>query len=124
MRDVTTRRGNSADGPRPMRLDGRVPTEPPEVDPTDALVWAAEQVGEIRAVRRLTGGMTSTMLALETADQRVVLRLMTDEPWRTHGAGLVTRESEIQEMLAGSGCPRRGRSRSMPSATSVGTRPT
>ena len=29
-----------------------------------------------------------------------MLRLMINEPWRTHGAGLTTRESEIQRLLA------------------------
>jgi aminoglycoside phosphotransferase (APT) family kinase protein len=46
------------------------------------------------------------MLALTTADaQRAVLRLMTNEPWRTHGAALTTREHETQLLLAGTGIP-------------------
>lgn len=49
------------------------------------------------------------MLALDpVAGERAVLRMMTEEPWRTHGAALTTRESEIQRMLA-AGNPRRGR---------------
>lgn len=41
------------------------------------------------------------MLALTTgAGDELVLRLMTREPWRSHGAGLTTRESEVQQMLA------------------------
>lgn len=41
------------------------------------------------------------MLALtpEQGDE-VVLRLMTEEPWRAHGAALTTREAEVQQMLA------------------------
>src|SRR4029079_10357761 len=41
------------------------------------------------------------MLALTTVDgDQAVLRLMTNEPWRTHGAELTTREHETQLMLA------------------------
>ena len=54
----------------------------------------------------LTGGWTSTMLALTTeAGERAVLRLMTNEPWRTHGAELTTREHQTQLMLAGTDVP-------------------
>ena len=76
------------------------------LDLTPALAWAARVIGPITRVRELAGGWTSTMLALSTdgADD-VVLRLMTREPWRTHGAGLTTRESEIQAMLEGSPVP-------------------
>jgi len=72
-----------------------------DVDVTAGLAWAEGVVGPVRAVRELAGGWTSTMLALrtESADE-VVLRLMTREPWRTHGAGLTARESRTQEMLA------------------------
>jgi aminoglycoside phosphotransferase (APT) family kinase protein len=46
------------------------------------------------------------MLALTSdAGDEVVLRLMTREPWRTHGAGLTARESEIQGMLANTPVP-------------------
>lgn len=38
-------------------------------------------------------------------DDEVVLRLMTREPWRTHGAGLTARESKIQGMLANTPVP-------------------
>lgn len=66
----------------------------------DALSWAATKIGPIARVRELRGGWTSTMLGLtpETGEE-VVLRLMTKEPWRTHGEGLVTRESDVQQML-------------------------
>lgn len=46
------------------------------------------------------------MLALDpVAGERAVLRMMTEEPWRTHGAALTTRESEIQRMLAAGNIP-------------------
>ncbi len=46
------------------------------------------------------------MLSLrsETGDD-VVLRLMTREPWRAHGHGLTTRESQIQQMLTNTPVP-------------------
>jgi aminoglycoside phosphotransferase (APT) family kinase protein len=54
----------------------------------------------------LTGGWTSTMLALTTTGgDRAVLRLMTNEPWRTHGAELATREHQTQQMLADTDVP-------------------
>jgi aminoglycoside phosphotransferase (APT) family kinase protein len=46
------------------------------------------------------------MLALTTVrGDRAVLRLMTNEPWRTHGAELTTREHETQVMLADTDVP-------------------
>ena len=55
----------------------------------DALAWAEEAVGPVAEVRALEGGRTSTMLAITPRDgEPVVLRLMTVEPWRTHGAEL------------------------------------
>ena len=57
-------------------------------------------------VDAVAGGITSTMLALTTAGgDRAVLRLMTNEPWRTHGAELTTREHETQLMLADTDVP-------------------
>ena len=54
----------------------------------------------------LSGGWTSTMLTLTTArGDRAVLRLMTNEPWRTHGAELTTREHETQLFLAETDVP-------------------
>lgn len=75
-------------------------------DVTGALRWAASVVGPIVGMRELSGGWTSTMLALtpSTGDD-VVLRLMTREPWRSHGRGLTTRESEVQGMLMTSDVP-------------------
>ena len=46
------------------------------------------------------------MLALTASDgERAVLRLMTKEPWRSHAAGLLGRESEIQRQLVGTNIP-------------------
>lgn len=46
------------------------------------------------------------MLVLTTAaGDEAVLRLMTNEPWRTHGAELTTREHETQLMLADTEIP-------------------
>jgi aminoglycoside phosphotransferase (APT) family kinase protein len=66
------------------------------------LAWAVAALGSpLLSAEPLEGGWTSAMLALTTQDaRRAVLRLMIHEPWRTHGAGLTTRESEIQRLLA------------------------
>lgn len=40
-----------------------------------------------------------------TGGQRLVLRLMDREPWRTHAVGLLRRESEVQQQLVGTGIP-------------------
>jgi aminoglycoside phosphotransferase (APT) family kinase protein len=75
-------------------------------DVTDALGWASATIGPVNRVSELSGGWTSTMLALDTGDGgEHVLRLMTREPWRTHGPALTTREREVQQMLAGTGVP-------------------
>ncbi len=72
-----------------------------------AVAWAAERLGsDVVEVDELTGGWTSTMLALTAASgERAVLRLMTNEPWRTHGAELTTREHETQLLLTGTTIP-------------------
>ena len=77
-----------------------------DVEVAAALDWAAEVIGPIHEVRELAGGWTSTMLSL-TSDKReeVVLRLMTREPWRSHGCGLTTRERQIQKMLVDTPIP-------------------
>lgn len=69
----------------------------------DALEWAAQQAGStVAAVREMHGGWTSRLLALTHADgARTVLRLITNEPWRTHGAELSARERSVQLLLAG-----------------------
>lgn len=60
----------------------------------------------VSAVSHLAGGMTSTMLVVETEDgQRAVLRLMTEEPWRTHGPDLTRREADALVAVVGSGVP-------------------
>ncbi|QNN53740.1 phosphotransferase family protein [Nocardioides mesophilus] len=76
------------------------------LDVTAALTWAGSSSSRVTGARELFGGWTSTMLALSTeAGDDLVLRLMTREPWRSHGSGLTTRESEIQEMLAPTAVP-------------------
>lgn len=70
-----------------------------------AVAWAAERLGRpVVDVHRLLGGTTSTMLRLtDDAGVRTVLRLITEEPWRTHGHELASRESAVQTQLAGTG---------------------
>lgn len=77
------------------------------LDLTAALAWAGSHVGSpVTAHDRLPGGMTSRVLALDHADgSRTVLRLMTNEPWRTHGAELTTRERDTQRFLAATDVP-------------------
>jgi aminoglycoside phosphotransferase (APT) family kinase protein len=46
------------------------------------------------------------MLALSTEDgEEAVLRLMTREPWRSHGSALTTRERAVQQMLTHTSVP-------------------
>jgi Ser/Thr protein kinase RdoA (MazF antagonist) len=73
----------------------------------DALAWAGSAVGSpVSSHERLQGGMTSRMLALRHDDgSESVLRLMINEPWRTHGAELTTRERDTQLFLAGTDVP-------------------
>ena len=68
----------------------------------DAIAWARKEIGaEVTSVRPLEGGLTSTMLALSDASgQGHVLRLMTNEPWATHGADLTRRERDAQRAVA------------------------
>ena len=77
------------------------------IDLDGALAWAGSALGSpVGSHERLEGGMTSRMLALCHVDgSESVLRLMTNEPWRTHGAELTTREHEAQLFLAGTGVP-------------------
>lgn len=73
---------------------------------TPALTWASETLGPITRSAPLLGGWTSTLLRLTPENGApAVLRLMTNEPWRTHGEALTTRESEIQRMLAATTVP-------------------
>ncbi len=47
---------------------------------------AAGVIGPVMRVQELQVGMTSTMLALtDHGGDEAVLRLMTREPWRSHG---------------------------------------
>jgi aminoglycoside phosphotransferase (APT) family kinase protein len=70
-------------------------------DEVVALAWVEEAGHAVTSARELTGGWTSTMLALSTdSGEDLVLRLMTREPWRSHGVALTTRESQVQQMLA------------------------
>jgi len=79
---------------------------PEEIDVAAALRWAERVLGRVMAARELAGGWTSTMLVVTGEDgAEAVLRLMTREPWRTHGAGLTTRECEVQRMLADAPVP-------------------
>lgn len=73
----------------------------------DALAWAGSAVGSpVSSHERLQSGMTSRMLALRHDDgSESVLRLMINEPWRTHGAELTTRERDTQLFLAGTDMP-------------------
>ncbi|NYE37627.1 Ser/Thr protein kinase RdoA (MazF antagonist) [Nocardioides cavernae] len=77
------------------------------LDVDAALTWAGSAVGSaVVSHERLAGGLTSQMLALAHDDgSQTVLRLMTNEPWRTHGAELTTRERDAQQALAGTPVP-------------------
>jgi len=79
----------------------------PRDDDGPALAWAARALGAgtVRH-RELTGGKTSRMLALtDPTGGESVLRLMTLEPWRTHGAALTAREQAALGALAGTDVP-------------------
>jgi DNA-binding HxlR family transcriptional regulator len=66
----------------------------------DALAWCAAAIGPVTELRELSGGCTSTMLALTTlTGDGVILRLITREPWLSHGYDLATREHDIRQML-------------------------
>jgi aminoglycoside phosphotransferase (APT) family kinase protein len=82
-------------------------TKPDPTDLTAALRWAATHLdGPVTVIRELVGGMTGVMLAVrDDQGTRAVLRVITEEPWRTHGAALSARESEVQRMLASSHVP-------------------
>ncbi len=73
----------------------------------DALSWVSAVIGiPVVSHEPLPGGMTSTMLALRDADGgESVLRLMTNEPWRTHGAALTRRERSALMVLSDTDVP-------------------
>ncbi len=64
--------------------------------------WAEAVWGRpVQEVRELRGGWTSTILRLSAGDEsRAVLRLIGEEPWRSHAAELLARESQTQQQLA------------------------
>ena len=64
--------------------------------------WGEAVLGAaITEVAELSGGITSTMLALTNASgQQTVLRLMTKDPWRAHGLELTRRERAALQELA------------------------
>lgn len=72
-----------------------------------AIAWAQSHLDhDVHEVRPLVGGRTSAMLSLlDRSGRGSVLRLITEEPWRTHGAGLATRESVTQRSLTATGIP-------------------
>ena len=74
---------------------------------SEALAWAGVALGaEVTDVVELEGGMTSTMLSLvDSTGRRSILRLMTQEPWRSHGAALTRREHAALTALAGTPVP-------------------
>lgn len=73
----------------------------------EAVGWAASVLDDpFIELTELSGGLTSTMLALtHRSGARSVLRLMTIEPWRTHGAELTRRERAAQLELAATPVP-------------------
>ncbi|WP_416956817.1 phosphotransferase family protein [Nocardioides sp. T5] len=79
----------------------------PDVDIAAALAWAGSALGSpVTSYDALDGGVTSTMLALRHDDgTESVLRLMTNEPWRTHGAELTARERDAQLAMADTPVP-------------------
>jgi aminoglycoside phosphotransferase (APT) family kinase protein len=71
-----------------------------------AIAWAQEHLDHsVSEVVPLVGGRTSAMLALRHESGSAVLRLITEEPWRTRGGELATRESVTQRTLALSDIP-------------------
>lgn len=72
-----------------------------------AISWAGSRLGaRVRDHEQLSGGLTSTMLALtDDTGRRSVLRLMTEEPWRAHGPELTRREQAAQRELCATPVP-------------------
>ncbi len=75
--------------------------------PEAAVGWAGRSLGRpVTGATRLTGGMTSLMLHLtHDSGPDSVLRLVTESPWRRHGAELVRREADTQRVLASTPVP-------------------
>ncbi|UUZ57828.1 hypothetical protein [Nocardioides sp. B-3] len=72
-----------------------------------AIDWARTHLDhDVTEVVPLQGGRTSAMLALHGRSGRSsVLRLITEEPWRTHGQSLAARESDTRVTLASTAIP-------------------
>lgn len=83
----------------------RVTSAQTDFDEECLRAWVIPWVGSPVTLSRLTGGWTSTMLRLSGQKRCAVARLMTREPWRTHGAELTTREHQVQQMLARTDVP-------------------
>lgn len=73
----------------------------------EVFAWVEGVLGHaITEAVELSGGLTSTMLALSDASgQQAVLRLMTKDPWRAHGRELTRRERAAQQELATTAVP-------------------
>ncbi|WP_323792171.1 aminoglycoside phosphotransferase family protein [Nocardioides sp.] len=73
----------------------------------EAVAWAESVLCEpVVEVTELPGGLTSTMLALtQRSGASSVLRLMTKDPWRAHGADLTRRERAAQIQLLATPVP-------------------
>lgn len=69
--------------------------------------WVQAALGSaIIDAQPLHGGWTSAMTLLSSVKGgRFVLRQMTKEPWRTHAAGLLSRESQVQRQLWSTNVP-------------------
>jgi aminoglycoside phosphotransferase (APT) family kinase protein len=69
--------------------------------------WTESVLGAaITEVVELSGGITSSMLALTASSgEHAVLRMMTNEPWRTHGSELTRRERVALQALTGTDVP-------------------
>lgn len=74
---------------------------------SEDVAWAADALASpVIAARHLTGGWTSTILALDHLDDRQsVLRVIDREPWASHCSALTTRERDTQAYLAGTPVP-------------------
>ncbi len=73
----------------------------------EALAWVQAALDvPITDAAELPGGITSTMLRLTDASGRkVVLRLMTEDPWRADGSELTRREQAALRLLSTSAVP-------------------
>ena len=94
-------------GSRPTARDVGQAARTIRVVHDEAVAWAESVLDEpIAEVTELSGGLTSTILALSHGSgARSVLRLMTNEPWRTHGAALTRRERAAQAELSSTSVP-------------------